>query len=59
MELLGIGNSDILLGSLDEFLSQLLLEFRRGPVDLHVFQVFVEFELVELFLLETPRRSKY
>lgn len=52
MILLGVGNPNILLGSLNELLPQLLLEFGDRSVNLHIFQKSVEFELVELLFLE-------
>jgi hypothetical protein len=52
MEFLTIGNSDVLVCGLDELLPELEFKIGRGSIDLYVFEVFVEFELIELFLLE-------
>lgn len=52
MVLLSIRNANILLGCLDELGPKLVLEVLIAPVDFRLLQVFVQFELIELFLLE-------
>lgn len=52
MKFLGIRNSNILMSSLDKFCSELVFEFLRSSIDLYIFKVLVELELIELFLLE-------
>ena len=48
MKLLGVGDSDVLVGGLDELLPQLTFKVSAGAVDLGGLQVLVELELVEL-----------
>lgn len=50
--LLSVGHSDIFMGSLNEVLSEFIFEFRGSSIGLNGFEVFIEFELVELLLLE-------
>ena len=52
MVLLSIGDSDVLFGSVDKFLAELLLELRVLAVDLHIFQIFVQFQFIEFSFLE-------
>ncbi len=52
MILLSVGNSDIFVGGLDEVLPEFIFKFGGGSISLNGFEVFVELELVELFLLE-------
>lgn len=52
MVLLSVGHSDIFMGSLNEVLPKFIFEFRGSSISLNGFEVFVEFELVELLLLE-------
>jgi hypothetical protein len=52
MVFLGVRDSDVFLGSFDELLPELLFEVRGCSIDLYIFKVLVELELVELFLLE-------
>lgn len=40
------------MSSLDKFCSELVFEFLRSSIDLYIFKVLVELELIELFLLE-------
>lgn len=52
MVFLCVWDSNVLFGGFDELLSELLLEVRVGSIDLDVFEVLIEFKLVEFFLLE-------
>ena len=52
MVFLCIGNSNVLFGCLNKLLSELLFKVRIGPIDLNIFEVLVELELVEFFFLE-------
>jgi hypothetical protein len=52
MELFSVRDPDVLMGGLDELLPELIFKFWGSSVDLDILKVFVELELVELFLLE-------
>ena len=52
MIFLSIGHSDVFMCSLDKFLSELIFKFSWSPIDLHILEVFVKFELVEFFFLK-------
>ena len=52
MKFLTIRHSYVFMCCLDEFLSELIFKLRRSSICLYIFEVFVEFELVELFFLE-------
>ena len=52
MKFLPVRHPDIFMCSLDEFLSQLIFELKRGSINLDVLEILVELELIELFLLE-------
>ena len=52
VEFLGIGYADVFMGSLDKLLSELVFELWGCSINLNIFEVFVEFELVEFFFLE-------
>ena len=52
MIFLGIRDPNIFLGSLNKLLPQLLFEFRVLPVNLDIFQVLVQLQLIELLFLE-------
>ena len=52
MEFFSVGDSDVLMGCLNELLPKLIFEFGGSSIDLDILEVFVELELVELFLLE-------
>lgn len=52
VEFLGIGYAYVFMGSLDKLLSELVFELWGCSINLNIFEVFVEFELVEFFFLE-------
>ena len=52
VEFLGIGYSYVFMGSLDKLLSELVFELWWCSINLNIFEVFVEFELIEFFFLE-------
>jgi hypothetical protein len=52
MEFLSIRYSYVFMSILDEFLSELALELWGSSVYLYIFEVFIKFELIELFFLE-------
>ena len=52
MVFLGVRDADVFLGSFGELLPELLFEVGGGSIDLDIFEVLVELELVELFFLE-------
>ena len=52
VKFLPVRHPDIFMCSLDEFLSQLIFELKRGSINLDVLEILVELELIELFLLE-------
>ena len=54
--LAGVGHADVLLGSLDELLPQLIFKLWAAAVHLRLLQVLVQLQLVELLLLELQER---
>ena len=52
VEFLGIGYSYVFMSSLNKLLSELVFELWGCSINLNIFEVFVEFELVEFFFLE-------
>ena len=52
VEFLGIGHSYVFMSSLNKLLSELVFELWGCSINLNIFEVFVEFELVEFFFLE-------
>lgn len=52
MVFLCVGDADVFFCGFNELVSELLFEVRIGSIDLNIFEVLVELELVEFFLLE-------